>query len=118
MPRTKVQRQNTKRNRNSDEDGLKMQLKELQRIHDEYESESTMIWQRRREMLSDIIQKFRYNLSHTEMEMTMGEISNPKSNATDSILTEASVASRANDDDGEYIRINMHPDICCCFIVH
>lgn len=111
MPRTKGQKQAAKRNRNSDEDGYKAMLKEMQRIHDEYESESTMIWQQRKEEVLDIIKKFTCKISPEEMEMTVGEWVAYKdkklaeANATDSLLTEVtngSVASKP-DDDGMYI---------------
>lgn len=108
MPRTKVQRQTSKRNRNSDEDGLKIQLKEMQRIHDEFESESTMIWQRRKEQISDLFKEFRCNLSHAEMEMTMGEFMsgkslNSKSTESDTLLTETNGSGASKlDDDGTY----------------
>lgn len=101
MPRTKVQRQTSKRNRNSDEDGLKIQLKEMQRIHDEFESESTMIWQRRKEEVSDLFRKFRCNLSQAELEMTMGDVVNGKQSKSDSLLTEVNesgVTSKPDDD--------------------
>lgn len=103
MPRTKVQKQTGKRNRNSDEDGLKMQLKEMQRIHDEFESESTMIWQQRKEEIADMFQQFRCSVSHAELQMTMGELFSRELNGTDSLLTEinGSVGSKV-DDDGTY----------------
>lgn len=108
MPRTKVQKQTSKRNRNSDEDGLKIQLKEMQRIHDEFESESTMIWQRRKEQISDLFKEFRCNLSHAKMEMTMGELMNAnslngKSTESDTLLTETNGSGSKLDDDGTYI---------------
>lgn len=108
MPRTKTQKPSTKRNRNSDEDELKMQLKEMQRIHDDYESERTMVWQRRKEIVSDILQKFRFSLSNDELEMTVGEFLSGKSTKNGSQVTEASRA----DDDGNvcaqyYKRFNL-----------
>lgn len=99
MPRTKNQKTATKRNRNSDEDGLKMQLKELQRIHDDFENERAIVWQRRREQVSDILQRFRLSLSNAELEMTVGEFISGKSKENSSLnATEASQASRADDD--------------------
>ncbi|XP_037050243.1 borealin-like isoform X2 [Bradysia coprophila] len=99
MPRTKTQKPATKRNRNSDEDGLKMQLKEMKRIHDDFESERIIVWQRRKELITDITQKFRFSLSAAELEMTVGEFVSCKSSQNGSLLTEASQASRADDDE-------------------
>lgn len=100
MPRTKNPKTATKRNRNSDEDGLKMQLKELQRIHDDFENERAIVWQRRKEQVSDILQRFRLSLSSAELEMTVGEFISGKSKKNSSLNgTEASQASRADDDE-------------------
>lgn len=101
MPRTKVQKQTSKRNRNSDEDGLRLQLKELQRIYDESENEAAMIWKQRREMIVDMFRNFRFNLSSIEMGKTIGEVVNEAKAAADSLLTEVSEASKI-DDDGTY----------------
>lgn len=103
MPRTKVQKQTSKRNRNSDEDGLKIQLKEMQRIHDEFESERTMIWQRRKEAVIDMFKQFRCGLSHTELEMTIGELICSKSTGSDTLQTNGSASTSKLDDDGAYL---------------
>lgn len=103
MPRTKVRKPTNKRNRNSDDDGLKIQLKEVQRIHDQFESEATMIWQRRKEDVADLFAKFRCNLSHVQLEMTMDELKNGKLTKTDSILSEVSESVTSKlEDDGTY----------------
>ncbi|KAG4071335.1 hypothetical protein HA402_004039 [Bradysia odoriphaga] len=107
MPRTKSQKPATKRNRNSDEDSLKMQLKEMKRIHDDFESERIIVWQRRKELITDITQKFRFSLSAAELEMTVGEFVSCKSSQNGSLLTEASQASRA-DDDGYVTESSRH----------
>lgn len=104
MPRTKTQKTATKRNRNSDDDVLKMQLNEMQRIHDDFESKRTMVWQRRKELVNDILQRFRFSLSAAELEMTVGDFISGKSRENVSLMTEASQNSRA-DDDGMYITV-------------
>lgn len=99
MPRTKTQKTATKRNRNSDDDVLKMQLNEMQRIHDDFESKRTMVWQRRKELVNDILQRFRFSLSAAELEMTVGDFISGKSRENVSLMTEASQNSRADDDE-------------------
>lgn len=108
MPRTKAQKQQNKRIRNSDGDNLKIQLKELQRIHDEFESEESMVWQHRKEEVRDFFQQFRSRFTRTVLDMTIADLVNRKTPSSDSLLTEASGSLGSKYDDGTYSYISTY----------
>lgn len=102
MPRTKAQKQQNKRNRNSDGDNLKIQLKELQRIHDEFESEEAMVWQHRKEEIREVIQQFRSRFTRTALDMTIGDLINSKITTSNSLIPEVNGSMGSKFDDGTY----------------
>lgn len=109
MPRTKARKAPTKRNRNSDEDSnLVNQLKEMQRMHDAFESESSMVRQERKEEIRDIFQKLRCRFSQPILDSTISDLMKPKPTKSDSLGAESSMASKNDDGVFTTILINKH----------